>query len=662
MLNHRVIYHEPQATFFQDVEENKFRDKMLARAGSVGIVPGKAEAKSWKNNGPAIASLLKKSNVSDTFVTFEYMVPYNLQRIDCMIYGKDKNGKGNVVHIELKQWDNNGVKQANADGNFQEVEAFTGGANRYVAHPSQQVRGYNDYLTGFVDVIANDQLGIDGMAYCYNYYRYKDPHELFDPKYNNLIAEYRTYGADEVDLLAERLHNELCNGDGFSCFNKMMNSSIRPSKKLLDEASQMLDGADPNVFNLIDDQIVAKNVIIDKIRKLSRAKKKAVVIVKGGPGTGKTVIALHVLAYLAMSKKQLNIHYATKSTALLNGIADKLNKRGSAHLLFSNVNKCIPSLMDENELDVLLVDEAHRIGKSPNHRFTKAADRTDLSQIDTLLRCSKVLVLFVDDKQVIRASEVGSVEYLKEAALAYGATVDEVTLTSQFRCNGSDNYLDWLDQILYNKPVTANFAQDDYEFKIFDDAYEMYQEIRRKDGTVQGDTKMTARLTAGYCWPYSKTVGPDGQLIKDVKVGRLEIPWEPNEKLTRRPKGCCKWYEWAYAPDGINECGSIYTAQGFEFDYVGVIVGKDLYYSKQRDCLLVDVSQSADPTLKYRNGEVSAEEYVRNIYRVLMSRGMKGCYVYFCDPGVKEYFKKHMPKQETIDVEVTANKSEMAKV
>ncbi len=643
-MTKRVIYQETQQQFFRDVLLNQVATKMEATAASYNIHPGQSELASWRNNAPKIKELLELSEVQDTYVTFEYLVPYNMKRIDCMIYGSNAKNKGNVVHIELKQWSNESVKEASVAGNFQvdedpedvryTIEAYTGGNYRVVSHPSQQVRGYNDYLTGFVEVLSTHELGLHGYAYCYNYTHDKDE-KLYDPQYTNLLKQYRTFSGNEVRELADLLHKALENGNGFDIFNKMMKSPIRPSRKLLESASEMVHSGNESAFSLIEDQIVARNVILDKIRHYVKEteKKKAVIIVKGGPGTGKTVIALHILALVAKMKAEITVHYATKSKPLLEGIKYKLPHGSRAKLLFSNVTQFIPANFNENSLDVLLVDEAHRISQSSNNQYTPADKRTTMPQIETLIRASNISVFFIDDKQAIRSVEIGTTDLIKETAEKYGAMIEEVELQSQFRCNGSDNYLDWIEDVLYNKKIEHHFGKEDFDFQIVSSPTELYDKIVKADSK----TGQTARLTAGFCWPWSSNLGTDGDLVKDVRIGDFAMPWETKDTIKRVPAGYVKWYEWAYKPEGIKQVGCIYTAQGFEFDVIGVIVGPDLYIDKDGK-LAVDKNAIADPVLR-RSGD-GIDSYVRNIYRVLMSRGMKGCYVYFCNKDVENYFKK----------------------
>ncbi len=551
----RVIYNETQQQFFQDVLTNKFIDKMEQMSRNIKINPSRQELISWNNNAPKIKNLLELSEVKDTYVTFEYVVPYNNKRIDCMIYGKGSGNEKNVVHIELKQWTNDSVKISKSKGNFNVkeiqnddrfvVEAFVAGNFRILPHPSQQVEGYNNYLINFIDVFSKHELEIEGMAYCYNYRRNSEKSTiLYDKEYDDIQAKYRTYSGDEIIELAKKLHTLLCNGDGFSIFNKMMQSPIKPSKKLLESASKMIFEGKKDVFSLLEEQITARNIILDKIDKI-KSNEKSVVVVKGGPGTGKTVIALHILAILA--EKKYKVFFATQSKPLLEGVKNRLPKGSDAKLLFSTLHQFLPYFTDENQFDVLLIDEAHRIAINPNLQYDKKEWRTDLLQIETIIRASKVVVFFIDDKQAVRSEEIGNSSYIKEYAIKNNANLEEIELKTQFRCNGSDNYLDWLEQILYNSDtITSSFREEEYDFKIFDTPNDLYNAILEKN-SIEG---ITARLTAGFCWPWSKTLDSEGNLQKDVKIGNFAMPWETHYEITHTPNGYVKWFEWAYKPEG----------------------------------------------------------------------------------------------------------------
>ena len=655
----RILYQASQSQFIRDVERNYVSQKMRHAAEQAGIHSAENEIASWENNAPHVSRLLTQCGAKDSYVTFEFLVPFSRKRIDCMIYGTGDDNSENVIHIELKQWSNKTVGLAESDGNFTtdestsrqqddvifNVEAFTGHANRIVAHPSQQVKGYQGYLSNFIEVFSNHEVELTGLAYCYNYTKNdaSKPSCLFDEKYATLLEQFPTYAKDQFDDLTGKLTRLLRKGAGISIFNKVMQSPIRPSKKLLNEVSTMIESGDISAFSLIEDQIVARNIIINKIREMranSSRNKKNVIIVNGGPGTGKTVIALHILAELAKLSNNgngLNVHYATKSKPLLEGVRAQLST--TSRMLFSNVTSFVPSSSDENSVDVLLVDEAHRIQKNANNQYTKAENRTDLSQIDTIIRAAKITVFFIDDRQAIRGVEIGSASMIREAAERWNASVEECELKSQFRCNGSDNYLNWLEQVLYNKQVTSHFDTEDFDLRIMDSPQKMYESLVEQNN-VPGQT---ARLMAGFCWPWSTNV-VNGDLVKDVKIGTFAMPWETNDKVDRRSLRVSypRWYEWAYKPEGIKQVGCIYTSQGYEFDYAGVIIGPDLKYDPVDDKIITDKSACTDPVLKRTQKEATMtfDDYVRNIYRVLMSRGMKGCYLYVCDKELRKYLKE----------------------
>ena len=592
-----------------------------------GMHIGESEYHSWGITGDKIKNLIESSNLSNVYVSFEYQVPYTSKRIDCLLFGKNTDDKGIVVHIEMKQWDK--VEALDIEGNF--VETYIGGSTKTVPHPSQQVEGYHDYMYGFIEVFEENTLDLVGCSYCPNY-RKNIGEGLFNPIYTKILEKYPLYTHEDVELLSRRLRELLAKGDGFEIFNKFMQSPVKPSKKLLESASKIVSNTSD--FSLLNDQIFAKNAILDKIKKAEKNNEKNVVIVRGGPGTGKTVIALNILAEMAARNK--SVFFSSKSKPLIEAIRHKVD-RSNAKLLFTSLTPFIPARTKENEIDILIIDEAHRIGKTSNNQYTRPSDRTEMPQVEQLIRCAKTSIFFIDDKQVIRFLEVGNTELIKEAARKYHCVVKEVELVSQFRCGGSENYLDWLESVLghSNRKILYDTNKENFDFQIVKSPQELYEKIKQRNS----EAGKSARLTAGFCWEWSKELDPNGELVKDVRIGDFAMPWETHDNV-KPPAGYVRWYEWAYKPEGIKQIGCIYTAQGFEFDYIGVIVGPDLKYDKECDCLVGDPSATRDPVLK-RSSE-RFDEYVKNIYRVLMSRGLKGCYVYFVDKNTEQYFRSRM--------------------
>ena len=389
----RVAYSATKDVFINDVKWNRFIPKMREGAKLNHIGSGDSEIRSWQSNAPSVRNLLELSQIpDDIIVSFEYKVP-NGGRIDCMLYGEGNNGLKNVIHIELKQWGNNSVSELYDTGVFK-VDAFTGGSYRAVCHPSQQVLNYQTHLLNFVEELNADDTNLEGLAYCYNYDSIATPNALYANHYRAILDQHRLYSGNEIEPLAARIHELLCNGSGLEIFNRVTTSLIRQSKTLLDAAANMFKGI--TEFSLLDDQITASETIFAEVRKASKKKGKTVIIVKGGPGTGKTVIALHVLAQMAQEGRASNMYFTTRSKALRESLRERLqnislqdgNKLNASDLI-SNIFHFKPHYYEESEVDLLLVDEAHRVQKSANYMGDKFFEQTYLSQVTSLIYCSK---------------------------------------------------------------------------------------------------------------------------------------------------------------------------------------------------------------------------------------------------------------------------------
>jgi hypothetical protein len=629
-----ILYQGTTSQFKEDVLHNRIADLMITAAKQFGRAFRQSEIGSWNNSCQHVKNLIEISQLNDNMISLEYEIPYNTGRIDCLLFGKGQSGKAYVVLIELKQWSL--VKEIDDEDNF--IETFTGGASRRVAHPSQQVEGYHNHLVNFVQVFeVDDGLGLFSCAYCHNYQK-NAGHGLYAKKYHRIIEEFPIYAKDDITILAEKLKLLLAKGDGFEIFNRFMQSPVRPSRKLLEHVAHIIDNKP--AFSLLNEQLVAKNLIMAKMRKAAKTNVKSVVVVHGGPGTGKTIIALNVLADLAKSDKI--VFYGCKSKPFREALMNKLGKQG--RLLISNLSRFVPTSVKENEIDVIIIDEAHRIEKKSNSQFTQKKHRTDIPQIEQLIRCAKTAVFFIDDKQNVRSREVGSTELIKAVAQNYKADFEEAVLYSQFRCNGSNNYLTWIEDVLgYTDEKRILKKEDNFDFRIVESPADLYAFIKQ----CENKKANTARLVAGYCWPWSKEPNADGSLVKDVVIGDFSMPWEAPD-MPGLMSGIPRWYQWAFKTEAVEQVGCIYTAQGFEFDYIGVIVGPDLQYDRERDCLIGNIKGTCDPTLK--RGREGFEKYVKNIYRVLMTRGMKGCYVYFVDKEVEAFFRSRM-KMNSLDVD-----------
>ena len=427
--------------------------------------------------------------------------------------------------------------------------------------------------------------------------------------------------------------DRLIDGKGLDVLKKVEESKYRPSKKLMDHVGNIIKGK--SEYILLDEQLVVYDKVLSCAKKGFHDKQKAAIIVKGGPGTGKSVIAINLMADLLLDG--YNAHYATGSRAFTTTLRKIIGIRGSAQFKYFNSY----TQADQNAIDVLIADEAHRIRKTSNSRFTKKDKRSDLSQIKELSSVSKVSVFFIDDDQVVRPDEIGSVEYIKENAEKEGYKVSEYELEAQFRCNGSDAFVNWVNNTL-NIKRTANVIWDQHEefdFKIFESPQKLENAIRQK--VKEG---FTGRVTAGFCWDWSDPKEKDGTLIDDVIIGDYKRPWDAKPGARKLASGIPPASLWAYDPNGINQVGCIYTAQGFEFDYVGVIFGEDLVYDFDKQTWQGNKENSSDGVVKRSKEKFT--DLVKNTYRVLLSRGMKGCYVYFMNKDTERFFKSRIEKRK----------------
>jgi hypothetical protein len=291
---------------------------------------------------------------------------------------------------------------------------------------------------------------------------------------------------------------------------------------------------------------------------------------------------------------------------------------------------------EEDIMDVTLVDEAHRL-REKSGVYSNLGE----NQIREIMKASKMSVFFIDDDQRVTLKDIGSVNEIKRQARNLGISVMMLKLDSQFRCSGSDGYLSWLDNVLEIRD-TANYGIEDewdYDFEVFDDPNLLRSAIEEKNSPNN-----RSRIVAGYCWNWI-TEGKNDPSVYDIEIPEhdFRMSWNLGSSDT-----------WAIDPDSVKEAGCIHTCQGLEFDYVGVIIGDDLRFDGEH--IVTDASKRAktDQSLKGLKSNYSKEEgvkiadrLIKNTYKVLMSRGMKGCYVYCTDDRLRDHLKRYQKKDET---------------
>ncbi|MDP2637652.1 MAG: DUF2075 domain-containing protein [Candidatus Levybacteria bacterium] len=616
-----ILYEETIEHFNEDVMQNRIADRAAEKYSAYyRRNPGDSEYRSWAISLAILNNSFAYAGLKDNHIVVEYELPYASQRIDVLLFGCDVGGRENIAIMELKQWSNDNVKNSESEGN---IIVNYGRFKKEQPHPSLQVQGYYFGLKDFVKIFEGKNAPeLSASVYAHNYSKQKDA-ILLSSRFSELVKTFPIFTKEEAVELGRYLKERLQGGKGQTVYEHFARSPIGPSKKLLDHTSDMINKQ--QIFNLIDEQIVAYNAIMHKAKQLVKAKKKSVVIVKGGPGTGKSVIALEVMGELL--RRGRKVMHATGSSAFTNTLRKIVGVR--AKNLFKFFNSFSTAKADS--FDVLICDEAHRMRESSVNRYTPRAQRTNLPQIDELLAISKLNIFFIDEDQVVRPNEVGNVAMIRDASKRFGVEdldIIEFELKTQFRCSGSDAYLQWIDKVLGIRGSDIARYDPKMEFRIFDSPSEMMEEIRARNK----EKINSARITAGFCWPWSNP-NNDGILVKDVKIGDFEMPWEKKDAF----------WKWATDDSGMEQVGTVYTAQGFEFDYIGVIFGKDLVYDLNKKKWISQPENSYDKMVTRNNADLT--KHLKQVYRVLMSRAHKGVYVYFMDEDTKNFFKNSVKNE-----------------
>jgi len=578
---------------------------------------------SWQNSLRALATQLRYANIRDHGVVLEMQLPLSSSRLDCLVFGHAKDGDERAVLIELKQW------TEVAPSEFEEcVEAFVGKAVRRVLHPSAQAFRYAQYLedtNSAFDPAANG-ISLKPCAWLHNMHPGASG-VLRSTEFAAVLKHAPLYVNSDVDRFTDFFDDNVGGGHGVAVMEKALSGKHRSSRKLLEHTAKLVAG-EPT-YRLIDDQVIAFEAVLAMVRRSQKDKRlKSIVVVKGGPGTGKSVIALNLLGTL--SKRGVQVYHATGSKAFTENLWRVLGSRSKAHIkYFNNFGQSA-----ENEIDVLLADEAHRIRTSSNNRFTPTARRSEFSQVDELINATKVSVFFIDDHQSVRPGEIGSTAMFRETAMRIGARYEEVDLRTQFRCAGSDEYIDWIDQLLeIRKTGVMRLANDAFEFRMVGSPAEL--EAGVKSALAAG---YSARMMAGYCWPWSDP-DAEGHLTNDVTIGEFSRPWNAKPDARRLAKGIPKSMFWATDPGGVEQVGCIYTAQGFEFDYAAVIWGSDLVI---RDGQWIgQTAASRDHVVKTRAG-ARFVDCVKNTYRVLLTRGLRGVSLFVIDDETRQFVESRL--------------------
>ena len=618
-----LVYEGIKSGFIDDVNLNRIVDKIYDKYKQFFGRTSESQLNSWKNSMQYMRGVLDDREIPDnTGVAIEFNIPTTSKRIDFILSGRDNDKKDSVIIIELKQWETCTA----VEGKDAIVSTFTGGGIREVAHPSYQAMSYANLIKDFNETVQLDNIGLYPCVFLHNY-DLRDDDPICSSQYQEYINEAPMFGTNDFEKLRKFIKKYIVEGDDRELLYKIENGKIRPSKRLQDSLAKMLQGN--KEFNMIDEQKVIYEDAIRMAIDTVASNSKNVLVVQGGPGTGKSVLAINLLVEL--TKRGMTSFYVTKNAAPRAVFRDKLKgsfKMTYINNLFQGSGQFTEA--ETNEVNVLVVDEAHRLN-AKSGMFQNLGE----NQIKEIINASNFSIFFIDENQKVTLKDIGSVDEIKKYAQELGAGIRIVELESQFRCNGSDGYLSWLDNLLEIRN-TANFddMDFDYDFRVLDDPNEVRRLIEEKN-----IINNKSRMVAGYCWNWISE-GKNNTDIHDIVIPEynFEMSWNLGNSQT-----------WAIDPMSVNEIGCIHTCQGLEFDYVGVIIGDDIRYENGQ--IVTDYTKRAktDQSLKGINkiakeegieeAKKVADSIIKNTYRTLMTRGMKGCYVYCLDKELQEYLK-----------------------
>jgi uncharacterized protein len=621
-----LIYQATKKEFMEQVSDKSITHKIYDIYRSKIGRTTKSEIRSWENSMVFMAEVLNTNKIpGNAGIAIEFNIPFTSKRVDFMISGFGEK-EANIIIVELKQW-GSAFKVNEKDGIVKTLLG-KGGVLRETTHPSYQVYTYYHLIKEYNETIRNENINLFPCAYLHNFEKeYKN--ELIDAVYDPYLSKAPIFLKGDCIALRKMIESHITEGDNKLLLFKLDDGKLRPSKTLQNVLGKMLDGNEE--FTLIDDQKVVYENALKLAKESNIDNKKRVLIVEGGPGTGKSVVAINLL--VKFNQGGIPSQYVSKNAAPRNVYSQKLRKNYNQKYissLFSGSGAYFNS--PKSIFGALIADEAHRLNEKSGMYGNLGEN-----QIKEIIYASKFSIFFIDENQKISFSDIGSVKEIKKWAEELGAEITTLKLESQFRCNGSDSYLSWLDDVLEIKE-TANFDGFDlnYDFKIFSDPNDLKKAIVEKN-----NINNKSRLVAGYCWNWVKE-GKSKKEIHDIKIPEknFSMSWNLGNTAT-----------WLIDEESIDEVGCIHTSQGLELDYVGVIIGNDL--REEGDKIITDFNERAktDSSLRgikklYKENPLKAntiaDELIKNTYRTLMTRGQKGCYIYCCDKSLEKYFKKRL--------------------
>lgn len=623
-----IVYSATKREFIEDVRSNRIAEIIENEVlRKLNRNSPRNEKLSWENSLQYMSQVLWDDEIpSSAGVAIEYNLPMTNRRVDFILTGKDHQRNDTAVIVELKQWQE--VKKTNKDAivktRFQHGEVETN-------HPSYQAWSYSATIENYNETVRLESIRLQPCAYLHNM---KSSAVINDPFYASHTDKAPVFISQDALKLSDFLKQYVKYGDSDNVMYRIEHGVIKPSKNLADALVSMLDGN--TEFLLLDEQKLVYETAIHLAHQAQQGTKQTL-IVKGGPGTGKSVVAINLLAEL--TKREMLVQYVSKNAAPREVFKKKLTgSRKKTHIDQMFKGSGAYTEVAVNQFGALLVDEAHRL----NEKSGLYAN-LGINQIKELILGSRFNVFFIDEAQRVTLKDIGTIDSIKSWAQELGSTVTELELASQFRCNGSDGYLAWVDHSLQIRE-TANPTLDDidYEVKVFDDPNLLRVAIVEKNRLSN-----KARMVAGYCWDWASK--------KDKTASDIIIPEHNFEAQWNLADDGSLWL---IAEHSVKQIGCIHTCQGLELDYIGVIIGDDFVI---RDGVAVtDAAKRSlnDRSIRGYKKMLKADpehalqvtsDIIKNTYRTLMTRGQKGCYIYCTDPETSDYFMAMTQRHEASD-------------
>ena len=588
-----------------------------------------SQVRAWDNSLPEIARVLHNGGIhKDVDVAVEYKIQQSRDRIDFLVCGDDDKGNKNVVVIELKQW-----SMASPSGKQAFVHTFGGHGEGDYWHPSYQAVNYAQILYNFNEYIRENNVSLPACSYLHNMDRNNEV-LLGDVIRFPLVQESPVFYCGDEDELGSFI-KKFISQPNHRLLYEIEDSRIIPSKYLANMLAEAINGN--GFFSYDEAQATSVAEIVEAVQEANYYNQKKTIIIKGGAGTGKSVVAINVLGQLVNGgKKRMNAVYSTANASPRYLYTEQLVKNDfkkrqiEALFVYPTVFLRAP----ENSYDCALVDEAHRV-----FDFKGGVGMTKHQHIlESIIKSSKVSVFFIDPDQAVTTTDYATIENIKETARRLHSEVverPELELKTQFRVTGGEEYISFIKSFLgYNNDITSYYPKN-YDFKVFDSATELRDALREKERSYATESESgKCRLVAGYTYEWvSKGDNRDGEKYDIIlDDGKFQAKWN------LRCKEVGAHYSWVNDPESFEEVGCIHTCQGIDLNYCGVIIGKDLVFrdGKVRFNKLATAKSDRNSGIRKAN-DALAEKLIRNTYNVLLTRGMLGTYVYCEDDALREH-------------------------